>query len=100
MTSPQDTTARSLLRAAQIGHNAGLQFVYAGNLPGAVGPWEDTCCPACQTTLIRRRGFRILENRMGASSACPHCRLKIPGIWTQPGVSVDDGIPRVHKLCG
>ena len=100
MTSPQDTTARSLLRAAQVGHNAGLQFVYAGNLPGAVGPWEDTCCPACQTTLIRRRGFRILENRMGASSACPHCRLKIPGIWTQPGVSVDDGIPRVHKLCG
>ena len=100
MTSPRDTAARSLLRAAQIGREAGLQFVYAGNLPGAVGSCEDTFCPSCRTALIRRRGFRILENRLDAGGACPQCAQKIPGVWTRSGISADDGIPRVHKLCG
>jgi pyruvate formate lyase activating enzyme len=100
MSSPENTPARSLVRAAQIGRNAGLQFVYAGNLPGAVGSWEDTCCPACQTTLIRRRGFRVLEDRVSASGTCPQCSLKIPGIWTRRATSTAGGIPLLHKLCG
>ena len=81
MVSIGNTAASSLRRAAQIGRDAGLNFVYAGNLPGMVEEYEDTCCPGCRATLIRRRGFRILENRIGLSGACPECCAPIPGVW-------------------
>ena len=44
----RDTTVEDLLRAAEIGQAAGLRYIYAGNLPGMVGPWEDTRCPQCR----------------------------------------------------
>jgi len=37
MTDPDDTGVATLLRAARIGAREGLHFVYAGNVPGAVG---------------------------------------------------------------
>ncbi|HVP48584.1 MAG TPA: AmmeMemoRadiSam system radical SAM enzyme [Bryobacteraceae bacterium] len=100
MTSPENTSPTSLLRAARIGREAGLHFVYAGNLPGAVGSWEDTLCPACGTAVIRRRGFRILEDRVGEGGVCPQCRVRIPGVWIRPGICADGGVPLVHVKCG
>jgi len=47
MTSPADTTAKDLFRAAAIGCDAGLRYIYAGNLPGHVGNLEDTHCQKC-----------------------------------------------------
>ena len=44
MDDPDDTQAKDLLRAVEIGKQAGLRFVYAGNLPGMVGDHEDTRC--------------------------------------------------------
>lgn len=81
MTEPPPTPARTLLRAAEIGQEAGLHFVYAGNLPGRVGSLENTYCPQCQTLLIERRGYVILDYRLTAEGTCPHCGHKIPGIW-------------------
>ncbi len=82
MMEPPPTTTAKLIRACEIGAEAGLRYVYAGNIPGRVGPWEDTRCPACQTTLIRRIGYRIMENRLSATDGkCPHCQSVIPGIW-------------------
>jgi pyruvate formate lyase activating enzyme len=75
------TSARSLLRAAEIGAAEGLRFVYAGNLPGVVRSWENTYCPGCRGTLVERLGFRVLESRVGADGRCPGCRLSIPGVW-------------------
>jgi pyruvate formate lyase activating enzyme len=80
MRDRDNTTARTLLQAAEIGAAEGLQFVYAGNIPGRVGPWEDTRCPGCGLVLIRRVGFRVLENRL-EQGACPKCRRPIPGVW-------------------
>jgi pyruvate formate lyase activating enzyme len=82
MTAPPDTGAATLLRAARIGRREGLRFVYAGNLPGATGEWEDTRCPGCGATLIERHGFRVLRDRIGASGACPDCGRTIPGVWS------------------
>jgi pyruvate formate lyase activating enzyme len=45
MTDPDNTRAEQLVRAAEIGVSEGLKFVYAGNLPGEVGEWENTRCP-------------------------------------------------------
>jgi len=72
-----------LIRAAEIGQEAGLRFVYAGNLPGRVGPYEHTYCPNCQTRLIRRLGYLILEYRLTEGGACPDCGAQIPGVWPE-----------------
>jgi pyruvate formate lyase activating enzyme len=80
MTAPDNTSVETLIRAAEIGYGAGLKFVYAGNLPGRVGRYENTYCPDCKAMLIERYGFRILKNRI-RDGACPDCHAKIPGRW-------------------
>ena len=47
MSDPENTTPEMLMRAAAIAHDAGLQYVYAGNIPGAVGDLENTRCHQC-----------------------------------------------------
>jgi pyruvate formate lyase activating enzyme len=76
-----DTDVRGLLRAAEIGVAAGLRYVYLGNLPGDVNEWENTRCSSCGATLIERRGFRILDDRIGETGVCPDCGEKIAGVW-------------------
>ena len=84
MRDPDNTTPETLLRAARIGEAAGLQYIYAGNLPGRVGRYEDTRCPRCQTSLIRRAGYRILEDRLTGRGTCFRCGQPIPGVWRSP----------------
>jgi pyruvate formate lyase activating enzyme len=82
MEANRETTAEDLVRAARIGRQAGLRYVYAGNLPGAVGDLEDTRCPACASVLVARRGYdvrvRALELRAGC---CASCGEAIAGFW-------------------
>ncbi len=87
MTDPPATTARQLIRAAEIGAEEGLRFIYAGNLPGRVGPWEDTRCPNCRKTLIERAGYLIRDYKITADGKCPRCQTAIPGIWPTSGAS-------------
>jgi pyruvate formate lyase activating enzyme len=79
-----NTTADVLIRACEIGAEEGLNFVYAGNLPGRVGRWEHTWCPACQALLVERLGYHILRNRIGTGGACPDCGARVPGIFANP----------------
>jgi pyruvate formate lyase activating enzyme len=75
------TSAADLMRAAETGKDAGLRYVYAGNLPGSVRQLEDTLCPKCGRTVIRRRGFSILGNRLEEGGKCPDCGEILAGIW-------------------
>ena len=81
MTENANTTAAQLVRACEWGREAGLKFVYAGNLPGRVGRWENTFCPACDELLVERYGYRILQLKVGADGLCPNCAEPIPGVW-------------------
>jgi len=81
MTDPGNTTADMLLGAAAIGRNAGLRYVYAGNLPGAVGDLENTHCASCGETLIARYGYFIRNYRLTADGCCPSCTKPVPGRW-------------------
>ena len=81
MTDPDNTDAKTLLRAAEIGREAGLQYVYAGNLPGQVGEYEDTFCPKCSYRLVKRVGYIISEYHITGEGTCPKCNQKIPGLW-------------------
>jgi pyruvate formate lyase activating enzyme len=81
MTDPENTSAAGLLQAARIGKEAGLRYVYAGNLPGNVGDLENTSCPQCQAVLIERYGYLIQAYHLTSSGSCPTCGSKIPGRW-------------------
>jgi pyruvate formate lyase activating enzyme len=80
MTDRNRTPVETLLRAYQHGKNAGLSFVYAGNLPGKVQNTENTYCPHCQQLLIERAGFRVVSNHL-KEDRCPDCQNLIPGRW-------------------
>ena len=83
MTSPDDTRSEDLLRAVAIGSEAGLRYVYAGNLPGQTGDLEDTRCHHCGDTLIRRYGYTIEEYRLTPEGNCPACQTAVPGRWSR-----------------
>jgi pyruvate formate lyase activating enzyme len=82
MTDRDGTPTRSVLRAAELGQREGLHYVYAGNVPGRVGPFENTYCPGCATLLVERVGYTILRDALTPSrGACPTCGRTIPGFW-------------------
>ena len=73
----QPTPRETLLRAREIATASGLQYVYLGNIELSEG--GTTHCPSCKTTLIRRAGYRITENRVVAGARCPDCKTPIYG---------------------
>ncbi len=82
MTENANTTAEQLIRVCEIGREAGLRYIYAGNLPGRVGRWENTYCPSCDEMLVARHGYLIQEMKVTPAGECPACRTIIPGIWS------------------
>jgi pyruvate formate lyase activating enzyme len=87
------TPGRRLARAAEIGREEGLRYVYAGNLPGGVGDLEDTRCSGCGLAVVERTGYRIRRNRMAADGSCPGCGLTIPGIWSREAARARRPVP-------
>ena len=83
MTEPDNTSAKTLLRASEIGKEAGLHHVYAGNLPDRVGEYEDTFCTKCNHRLIKRRGYVILDYQITGDGRCPKCQTKVAGLWPE-----------------
>jgi pyruvate formate lyase activating enzyme len=83
MTDPENTTPNDLLKAVEIGKRSGLRYVYAGNLPGRAGNYENTYCSQCGELLVERRGYRITGYRLKAKGVCPKCGCAIPGRWAE-----------------
>lgn len=74
------TPPETLARAHQIGKEAGLHFVYAGNLPGMIDIAENTYCPNCKELLVERLGFTVRKNRLD-QGRCPKCHEAVAGVW-------------------
>jgi len=72
------TPVQTLERARKIARDAGLKYVYIGNVPGHEA--DNTYCPACGKLLIKRFNFNILANHV-IGGKCKFCQEKIPGIW-------------------
>lgn len=81
MTENANTTAEQLIHACEIGREAGLRYIYAGNLPGRVGRWENTYCPTCDELLVERYGYLVRQMKVTLEGTCPACSTVIPGIW-------------------
>lgn len=78
LTTTPPTQPKSIQRARELGYEAGLKYVYTGNLPGDDG--EKTFCHGCGQLLIDRFGFSIKQNRI-VENRCPDCGTEIPGVW-------------------
>ena len=77
LTDQPRTPVSTLRRARDIGLGEGLRYVYEGNVPGEGG--ENTFCYNCNTLLIKRLGFSIVENTI-KDGKCPHCQAVIDGV--------------------
>jgi pyruvate formate lyase activating enzyme len=67
-----------LTKAAGIAAEAGLKYVYIGNVPG--NETADTKCPSCNKVVVKRQGYRILSNNI-TNGKCQSCGKKVDGIW-------------------
>src|SRR5258705_10770138 len=101
MTGPANTTPEMVMGAGEIGKQAGLRYVYAGNLPGKVGDLENTRCHNCQALLIERYGYLITGYHLTANGCCPKCGTTIPGRWgraSEGQIPAHPFLPRARNL--
>ena len=80
VTNLPRTPVKTLERCRAIALEAGIHYVYAGNV--AMHPGENTYCHKCGDELILRAGFQVRENRI-KNGNCPRCGTQIPGVWSQ-----------------
>lgn len=76
MLDHERTKLQTLQRASKIAKEAGLHYVYLGN----VAVHGDTYCPDCGTLIIDRMGYSVTQNSM-IDGHCPKCSRKIEGVW-------------------
>ncbi len=73
------TPISTLRRCRHIARQAGLKYVYVGNISGS--DLASTYCPSCGQIVIKRDGYQILARNIKSSGACRFCGTKIHGIW-------------------
>lgn len=81
MQDVSPTPLSTLKRAYEIGKDAGLSYVYVGNIDDESR--ESTYCPKCKKLVINRRGYigQYVTNDLNDDGICPHCHYKLEGIW-------------------
>ena len=79
LTNLAPTPVSTLEKAKSVARNAGLNYVYIGNVPGHQG--ETTFCPVCKRALIVRKGYTVTENNL-LEGRCPFCKAEIKGVWS------------------
>lgn len=78
LTQLPPTPLSTLTKAREIALDAGIKYVYIGNIPGTEA--ENTFCPNCHKILMKRRGYRILSNHV-INGKCEYCSEPIAGVW-------------------
>ena len=71
------TPPATLQRARRIALEAGLHYVYTGNVHDRAG--DTTCCPNCKAALIERDWYEVPAYRLDPEGHCPHCGHAIAG---------------------
>lgn len=78
LTQLPPTPTASLEKARETAMNAGIRFVYIGNVPGHES--SNTYCPECGEIVLERTGFRITQDNL-VKGRCGSCGEIIPGVW-------------------
>lgn len=76
-TEHKATPLETLHKAKEIGQQAGLNFIYLGN----VMEGSNTVCYQCRNQIIERR-YMGLNSIALAEGHCPHCGAVIAGVWS------------------
>ncbi|MEM3579260.1 MAG: AmmeMemoRadiSam system radical SAM enzyme [Candidatus Bathyarchaeia archaeon] len=69
------TKIEILEKAYMMARKAGVLYPYIGNVAGH--HYENTYCPNCGKTLIKRYGHHVLEYTITAENKCPKCGAEI-----------------------
>ncbi len=77
------TPAATLTRAREIALNAGLHYVYTGNVHDASG--GTTHCPSCGAAAIVRDWYDIRAYRVSDAGACKACSTPLAGRYQKFG---------------
>ena len=85
MADTPPTPRQTLILARKIALDAGLHYVYTGNLHDREG--GTTFCPACQTKLIVRDWYDIHQYNVDPEGRCPHCQNKTAGHFGKINIS-------------
>jgi pyruvate formate lyase activating enzyme len=72
------TPVQKLEQARKIALDAGLKYVYIGNIPGHDA--ENTYCPNCHNAVIKRNGYIVSEIDL-INGRCKFCKQEIRGVW-------------------
>lgn len=73
------TDVEAVREAVKLGRDAGLRYVYAGNVAG--GDDDNTRCPGCGDVVVERSGFGVERNVLGEGGRCPNCGQSVDGVW-------------------
>jgi pyruvate formate lyase activating enzyme len=76
LTTISSTSIEVLEKAYIAVKEAGLNFVYIGNVPGH--PCESTYCPGCNELVVKRLGFEVVRWNLTGDMRCPVCGRGIP----------------------
>ncbi|OHC71481.1 MAG: AmmeMemoRadiSam system radical SAM enzyme [Rhodocyclales bacterium RIFCSPLOWO2_02_FULL_63_24] len=77
------TPLTTLANARRIALDAGLHYVYTGNVHDKAG--DSTYCPGCGKAVVVRDWYRILDYRIDAGGHCGHCGAAIAGRYGEFG---------------
>lgn len=72
------TPVKTLTQFRESAMNAGIHYVYVGNVPGHEG--EHTYCHHCGRRIIQRNGYDIGQIHI-KKGRCEFCNATIPGVW-------------------
>ena len=86
-------------RVGQVGQNAALRHVHAGNARGRTRDRENAFGPCCRPSVCARLGFREQRNRVSAQGKCPDCG-EASGVWGMTGRNRDETADWLHIRCG
>ncbi|MFW6155170.1 MAG: AmmeMemoRadiSam system radical SAM enzyme [Planctomycetota bacterium] len=77
MNGRGSTPMATIERADRLGREAGLRYIYPGNIAAGT----DTSCPSCGATVLQRSPFGLRADAL-ADGACGACGHPIPGVWS------------------
>lgn len=78
MKNLPSTPISTLNKAVKTAREAGIEYVYVGNVPG--NSHENTYCHKCRKLLIERVSYIIKSNNI-IKGKCMFCKAAIPGVW-------------------
>lgn len=78
MQDKESTSFAALKKAYEIGKEAGLNYIYLGNVLN--DNYSNTACPKCGEILIRRKGYRVKMESL-ENGKCKKCGYGIKGVW-------------------